>query len=62
MADKKIKIRLTKSVIHSKPQHRKTVKALGLHKIDSEVIHNSNLAILGMVRSIRHLVVVEEIQ
>ncbi len=62
MADKKIKVRLIKSIIHSKPQHRKTVKALGLGKINSEAIHNSNEAILGMVRSIRHLVVVEEIQ
>lgn len=62
MAEKKIRVRLIKSVIHSKPQHRKTVKALGLGKINSSVIHNSNPAILGMVRSIRHLVQTEEIK
>jgi large subunit ribosomal protein L30 len=62
MAMNKIKVRLIRSVIHSKPQHRKTVKALGLGKIDSTVIHDSSPAILGMVRSVRHLVEVEEIQ
>ncbi len=62
MAGKKIMVRLIRSVIHSKPQHRKTVKALGLGKINSTVTHDSSPAIIGMVRSVRHLVTVEEIQ
>ena len=62
MADKKIKIRLIKSIIHGKPQHRKTAKALGLGKINSAVEHYANDAILGMVRCISHLVKVEEIK
>jgi large subunit ribosomal protein L30 len=61
MVNKRIKVRLIKSIIHGKPQHRKTVKALGLGKINSVVEHNANDAIIGMVRSISHLVKVEEI-
>jgi large subunit ribosomal protein L30 len=62
MAVSKIKVKLIRSVIHSKPQHRKTVKALGLGKINSTVEHNGNPAIMGMVRSVRHLVEVEEVR
>lgn len=56
----KIKIRLVKSLIGQKPQHRKTAKALGLGKIDSTVLKVKSPPILGMVRAIAHLVEVEE--
>ena len=58
----KIKIRLVRSTIGRKPYQRKTVKALGLGKINSSVEKESNPAILGMVKAIEHLVVVEEIK
>lgn len=61
-ADKKmIKITLVKSVISSLPAQRRTVKALGLGRIGSIAVQESNPVILGMVRVVSHLVKVEEI-
>ncbi|WP_320130023.1 50S ribosomal protein L30 [uncultured Sphaerochaeta sp.] len=61
MADaKKIKITLVRSVAGSRPMQRKTVKALGLGKIDSSVVQDNNPSTLGMVRVVSHLVKVEE--
>jgi len=57
---KKIKITLVRSVAGSLPAQRKTVKALGLGKIDSSVVHEYNPSTLGMVRVVAHLVKVEE--
>lgn len=58
----KIKIKLVRSTIGKKPYQKKTVKALGLGKINSSVEKEVNPAIMGMVRAIAHLVVVEEIK
>jgi len=58
---KQIRVRLVRSVIGRKPNQRKTVKALGLKKINSFVEKDVNDAILGMVRTVSHLVEVEEI-
>ncbi len=59
-AEKKIKITLVRSVIGSLPKQRKTVKALGLGKINSSVEQADNSVIRGMVRVVSHLVKVEE--
>jgi large subunit ribosomal protein L30 len=58
---KKIRIQLVRSVIGHIPAQRKTVKALGLKKINSVVEKDATPSILGMVESISHLVKVEEI-
>lgn len=57
---KKIKITLIKSIIGQKPNIRKTVKALGLGKINSSIIQEENPVICGMVRTVSHLVIVED--
>ncbi len=57
----KIKIELVKSPIGRLPKQRKTLKALGLGKMHSTVIHEKNPVIEGMVRAVAHLVKVEEI-
>lgn len=57
----KILVTLVKSSIGKKPNQVKTVKALGLKKINSKVEKIVNPAILGMVRTVSHLVTVEEI-
>lgn len=57
-----IKITLTKSPIGRKPEQRKTVKALGLGKLNSSVIKEDNAAMRGMVIAISHLVTVEEVK
>ena len=56
-----LKITLVKSTIGSVPKNRKTVEALGLHKIGSTVEHPDNKAVRGMIQNVRHLVKVEEI-
>jgi large subunit ribosomal protein L30 len=58
---KKIEITLVKSCIHQKPEKRATVRSLGLRKISSKVVQEATPAILGMVRSVEHLVAVKEI-
>lgn len=58
---KKLRIQLIRSVIGQKPMHRKTVKALGLHKINSVVEKDANPMIAGMAAKVSHLVKVEEI-
>lgn len=57
---KKIQVRLIRSTIGRKPPQRRTVKALGLGKINSSVVHEATPSILGMVRAVAHLVEVEE--
>lgn len=60
MADK-LNITLIKSTIGSIPKHKKTVEALGLRKINQVVEMPDNVAVRGMVDSVKHLVKVEEI-
>ena len=57
----KIKITLVKGLSgNTKTQHR-TLKALGLGKVSSSVEKEAIPAILGMVRSVHHLLLVENI-
>ena len=58
---KQIRIRLVRSLIGQKPRARKTVRALGLKKMNSSVVHEATPPILGMVRAVSHLVEVEEL-
>ena len=60
MADK-LKVTLVKSTIGAIPKHKKTVEALGLHKVNKSVELPNNAATLGMVQQVRHLVKVEEL-
>ncbi|MDR1421052.1 MAG: 50S ribosomal protein L30 [Treponema sp.] len=58
---RKIRIRLVKSTIGALPKQRATVRSLGLRKIGSCTEQEASPAILGMVRAVSHLVVVEEV-
>ncbi|MDE6024726.1 MAG: 50S ribosomal protein L30 [Lachnospiraceae bacterium] len=60
MADK-LKVTLVKSPIGAIPKHRATVAALGLKKLNKSVELPNNVATLGMVKQVSHLVKVEEI-
>ena len=60
MADK-LKITLVKSTIGAIPKHKKTVEALGLHKVNKTVEMPDNAAVRGMINQVKHLVKVEEI-
>lgn len=57
----KLKITLVKSTIGAKPQHRKTIEALGLRKIRQTVEKQDNPQMRGMIHKVSHLVEVEEI-
>ncbi len=58
----KLKITLTRSLIGRPENQRATVKALGLHKLNSSVEQEDTAAIRGMVHKVEHLVTVEELQ
>jgi len=57
----KLKITLVKSTIGAVPKNKKTVEALGLHKVGKTVELPDNKATRGMIQNVRHLVKVEEI-
>lgn len=58
---KKIRIRLVRSTIRALPNQRATVRSLGLRKIGSSTEQEASPSILGMVRTVSHLVSVEEL-
>ena len=57
---KTIKITQIHSVICCNPKQRKTMKALGLNKINQTKVMPDNDAIRGMIEVVKHLVKVEE--
>lgn len=57
----KLKIKLVKSINRSLKNQKATVIALGLHKIGSSVEQLDNPQIRGMIKTVSHLVSVEEI-
>ena len=56
----KLKIKYAKSAI-GYAKTKDTIAALGLSKLGSEVVHEDTPAIRGMVRKVRYLVEVEEV-
>ena len=57
----KIKISLVRSTIGSLPNHRATVRSLGLRKIGSSTVQEDTPVIKGMVKAVSHLVKVEPV-
>ncbi|RLC12860.1 MAG: 50S ribosomal protein L30 [Deltaproteobacteria bacterium] len=55
-----LKVTLKKSLIGRPEKHRKTIKSLGLRKLNSTVVLEDNPAVRGMVRKVSHLLDVEE--
>ena len=55
------RVTLRKSVIGYNQRQRATVKALGLNKVGSSYLHAAGPSVLGMIRSVSHLVRVEEL-
>lgn len=56
-----LKITLKRSTIGANERQRKVVSALGLRKINSNVVKEDNDSVRGMIAKVSHLVVVEEI-
>jgi large subunit ribosomal protein L30 len=55
VAEKKLKLRLARSVIGLSPQQGATVKALGLRRINQVVIHDDTPTIRGMIARVPHM-------
>ena len=55
-----IKIKQTRSRIGAAADQKRTLQALGLHKISQIVEREDNPAIRGMIRKVHHLVTVVE--
>ncbi len=60
MADKKIKIKLVKSLIGASEAQKKVVRGLGITKKDQVVEHLDSATIRGMVNKVPHLLEVAE--
>ena len=56
-----LQIQLVRSPLGRKPNQRRTVRALGLRKLNQVVQQNATPEILGMVNTVSHLVEVKEI-
>ncbi|MGI8870065.1 MAG: 50S ribosomal protein L30 [Mycobacteriales bacterium] len=64
MADSKatrLKVTQVRSAIGAKPNHRETLRSLGLKHIDDVVVKHDRPEIRGMVKTVRHLVEVETV-
>jgi large subunit ribosomal protein L30 len=57
----KVKITLVKSPIRQIGRQKRTVKALGLRRMNYSVIHSDTPVIRGMINKVNHLVKVEEL-
>ena len=57
----KLRIIWKKSAIGYAKDQERAVKALGFHSLNDVVEHNDSPQIRGMIRKVRHLVEVEEI-
>jgi len=56
----KLRITWVKSGIGYAKTQRRTLKALGLNRLNQSVIHDDSLSIRGMINRVRHLIKVEE--
>jgi large subunit ribosomal protein L30 len=57
----KLQITLVKSSIGYADDQRRTLKALGLRRLNQRVSHTDAASIRGMIHQVKHLVKVEEV-
>ena len=56
----KIRVTWVKSFIGKEERQRRTIRSLGLHRLNQSVVHEDTLPVRGMINKVRHLVKVEE--
>ena len=56
----KLRITWIKSGIGYAEDQKRTIKALGLHRLNQSVIHSDHRSILGMLNKVKHLVKIEK--
>lgn len=59
---KKLKIQQVRSVINAKEAHKRTIRALGIRRMNQVVVLPDNPQIRGMVKAVRHMVTVVEVE
>ncbi|GAA2725412.1 50S ribosomal protein L30 [Actinocorallia aurantiaca] len=57
-----LKITQTKSVISEKQNQRDSLRTLGLKKIGQSVVREDKPEVIGLIRTVAHLVKVEEVE
>jgi large subunit ribosomal protein L30 len=57
----KLKVTQVRSAVDRGSKQRGTIRALGLKRLGHSVVHDDRPEIRGMVRSVAHLVTVEEV-
>jgi large subunit ribosomal protein L30 len=55
VAEKKLRLRLTRSIIGLSPKQEATVLALGLRRINQHVVQPDTPAIRGMINKVPHM-------
>nr|NQU89604.1 50S ribosomal protein L30 [Bacteroidota bacterium] len=58
---KKLKIKQVRSAIGRPGRQKKTLQALGIHRMNQEIEVNASPQIVGMVEKVKHLLKVEEV-
>jgi large subunit ribosomal protein L30 len=58
----KLKITQVRSVIRRPEPQKRTMKALGLRRMNQSVVHSDTPQIRGMIDRVHHLVHVEEVE
>ena len=61
MAATQLKVQQKRSTIGCKANQRNTLRSLGLKRIGHVVVKEDRPEVRGMVQTVRHLVVVEEV-
>ena len=56
----KLRITQVRSTIRTRPEHKGTLRALGLGRIDQSVVREDSPVVQGMLRKVNSLVRVEE--
>jgi large subunit ribosomal protein L30 len=59
VAAKKLKVRLTRSLIGLSPRQEATVKALGLRRINQVVLQADTRTVRGMIAKVTHVLEVQ---
>jgi len=62
VAERKLRIRQVRSGTGQAQSQRRTLRALGLHHHQDEVVQEDGPGIRGMLRKVEHLVEVEEVE
>jgi large subunit ribosomal protein L30 len=57
----KLRITQVRGTIRTRPEHRGTLRALGLRRINSSRVHEDSPVLQGMLRRVASMVRVEEV-